>query len=535
MHYGMLHETASRLSFPGSLTELLMTVSTWLPLALVAPAFVQALAPTPPSRLASPTQARRAVSPAAAATLAKPPDTADPAEADTRYRAALVALGCPKNTVDAEVMLGDLQRHGLKIVAAPEDADIVIVNTCAFVEDAKRESIAAIVDAARLKEDRAQPARGLFVTGCMAQRYAEELAEELPEVDAVVGFESYAEIPAKVREVLLASEDGDDAGGLAQSVLVGSASVPFRSEDDRWQLTPAHTAYLRVAEGCDHECTFCAIPGFRGDFRSKPYDSTLAEATRLVENGVRELNLIAEDTNQFGSDWGRADPRRLPQLLRDLAALDGLEWIRLLYCYPSYFSDELVDEIATNDKVVKYIDIPLQHLSPTVLQRMRRPGAAATEALLARLRAKVPSLVLRSTFICGFPGETEQEHRQLVESAARLGFERGGAFAYSAEEGTPAAEMEAQIEEETKQQRKDEMVAGFQRRSELWAERMVGREVDVMVDRMDGADAIARTQWDALDIDGGVRVPGVMAIPGMLLRVRIVAADGMDLIADPVP
>ena len=511
-------------------------MTAWLRLIALAPALVSALAPTPPSRH-TPTHPRRAVSPAAAATLTKPAAADAEAAADDRYRVALVALGCPKNTVDAEVMLGDLQRNGLKIVAEPEDADIVIVNTCAFVEDAKRESIAAIVDAARLKDDRAQPARGLFVTGCMAQRYAEELAEELPEVDAVVGFESYAEIPAKVREVLLASEEGggDGAGSAAQSVLVGSASVPFRSEDDRWQLTPQHTAYLRVAEGCDHACTFCAIPGFRGEFRSKPYESTLAEATRLVENGVRELNLIAEDTNQFGSDWGSADPRRLPQLLRDIAALEGLQWIRLLYCYPSYFSDELVDEIATNDKVLKYIDIPLQHLSATVLQRMRRPGAAATETLLARLRAKVPGLVLRSTFICGFPGETEEEHRELVDGAARLGFERGGAFAYSAEEGTPAAEMEGQLDEEVKQQRKDEMVAGFQRRSELWAERMVGREVDVIVDRMEGGDAIARTQWDALDIDGGVRVPGAMAIPGMLLRVRIVAADGMDLIANPVP
>ena len=273
-------------------------------------ALAPALAPAPPSRLAPATQARRAVSPAAVAvspaavaTLTEPLKV----KTDRRYKAALVALGCPKNTVDAEVMLGDLQRHGLQIVAAPEDADVVIVNTCAFVEDAKRESIAAIVAAARLKDDRDTPARALFVTGCMAQRYAEELAQELPEVDAVIGFESYAEIPAKVREVLLASEGGDGAGdagdAAAQRVLVGSASVPFRSEDDRWQLTPQHTAYLRVAEGCDHACTFCAIPGFRGEFRSKPYDSTLAEATRLVANGVRELNLIAEDTNQFGSDW----------------------------------------------------------------------------------------------------------------------------------------------------------------------------------------------------------------------------------------
>ena len=452
------------------------------------------------------------------------------AAAATKHTVALVALGCPKNTVDAEVMLGDLQRYGLRVVEKPEAADIVIVNTCAFVEDAKRESIAAIMEAAQLKDDRSTPARGLFVTGCMAQRYAEELAEELPEVDAVVGFENYADLPTQV--LMLLERSGSTP--VAQSVLVGSASVPFRVEDERVQLTPQHTAYLRVAEGCDHACTFCAIPGFRGSFRSKPYDATLAEATKLVARGVREINLIAEDTNQFGSDWGQKDGRRLADLLRDLAALEGVRWIRLLYCYPSYFSDELVDEIAANPKVVKYIDIPLQHLSPTVLQRMRRPPAKPTRELLARLRARVPGLVLRSTFICGFPGETEAEHRELVDAAREVGFERGGAFAYSAEEGTPAAEMDGQVEEQTKQDRKDELMALFQQRSEDWAESQVGRELDVMVDAMEGTDAIGRTEHDALDIDGMVRIPATPLVPGTVLRVRVLAAEGMDLIAQPV-
>ena len=239
-----------------------------------------------------------------------------PAPQRSRYSVALVALGCPKNTVDAEVMLGDLQRRGLRIVREPREADVIIVNTCAFVEDAKRESIAAVVDAAQLKEDRDVPARGLFVTGCLAQRYADELASELPEVDAVVGFESYADIPDKVFKVL-ASAGG---GGLPE-VSVGSASVPFRPEDDRWHLTPPHSAYIRVAEGCDHACTFCAIPGFRGSFRSKPFDTVLAEAERLASNGVRELNLIAEDTNQYGSDWGARDSRRLHDLIKALAAM----------------------------------------------------------------------------------------------------------------------------------------------------------------------------------------------------------------------
>ena len=367
----------------------------------------------------------RGATPRMVAPAIDPPAAAAPHE---RPSVALVALGCPKNTVDAEVMLGDLQRRGLRIVNEPREADIVIVNTCAFVEDAKRESIAAVVDAAQLKESRDVPARGLFVTGCLAQRYAEELAAELPEVDAVVGFESYSDIPDKVLTLLADGNTG------STDVDVGLASVPFRAEDDRWLLTPAHSAYIRVAEGCDHACTFCAIPGFRGSFRSKPFDTLLAEAERLVSRGVRELNLIAEDTNQatphtqaaspahpsnatpthpahpippiqprdphdptpkhrplrpripmsphphrhphphphphppahnprahpasgfvpspqYGSDWGAADPRRLHDLITALAGMEDLRWIRLLYCYPSYFSEELIDVIACEPKV----------------------------------------------------------------------------------------------------------------------------------------------------------------------------------------
>lgn len=446
------------------------------------------------------------------------------------HSVALVALGCPKNTVDAEVMLGDLQRHGLRVVREPENADIVVVNTCAFVEDAKRESVAAIVDAARLKADRSSRVRGLYVTGCMAQRYAEELADELPEVDAVVGFESYADIPSHVLATLSTSDADDTEPGLDSaaeraSVLVGAATVPFRPENDRFQLTAAHTAYLRVAEGCDHACSFCAIPGFRGAFRSKPFDTALAEARLLVERGVREINLIAEDTNQFGSDWGEEDPRRLSHFLRELSALPGLRWIRLLYCYPSYFSDDLVAEIATNPKVVKYIDIPLQHLAAPTLQRMRRPGAKATISLLERLRREVPSLVLRTTFICGFPGESDDDHDELVRQARRLGFERGGAFSYSAEDGTPAASMAGQVEEETKQARKDELVALFQEASAAWAEARVGSELRVMVDRMDGLDAVGRTEHDAPDIDGAVRIPAMPLPPGSEVLVRVLYAD----------
>jgi len=469
------------------------------------------------------------VHPAPFPASSSPRMVASAVEAPPRYSVALVALGCPKNTVDAEVMLGDLQRRGLRISSHARDADVIIVNTCAFVEDAKRESIRAVVEAAELKGRRDAPPRALFVTGCLAQRYAEELAAELPEVDAVIGFENYAEIPDKVLAVLQRV-----GGPAAPYVSVGSASVPFRAEDERWSLTPKHSAYIRVAEGCDHSCSFCAIPGFRGSFRSKPFDVLLAEARRLVEGGVRELNLIAEDTNQYGSDWGEADARRLPQLLRELCALPELRWVRLLYCYPSYFSEELIDTIANEEKVVKYIDIPLQHLAPTTLVRMRRPSAASTTALIEKLKARIPQLVLRTTFICGFPGETEAEHQELVRKVEQLGFERGGAFAYSQEEGTPAAAFDDQVEEEVKQDRRDALVSLFQDHGRAWANAQVGKELRVIIDSMEGLDAVGRSEYDAPEIDNLVRIPSMPLAPGTVIRARIVAVDDMDLIGEAV-
>ena len=470
------------------------------------------------------------MTPVLAAVLALTPA---PASFGQKHSVNLVALGCPKNTVDAEVMLGDLQRSGLRVVKEPSDADIVIVNTCSFVEDAKRESISAVIEAAALKQDRSVPAKGVFVTGCLAQRYADELANELPEVDAVVGFEHYSDLPKQVLDLLATHDDEEGHGDATTSptVLVGSASVPFRPEEERVSLTPDHIAYIRVAEGCDHACTFCAIPGFRGSFRSKPFDVVVAEAERLVANGVRELNLIAEDTNQYGSDWGDNDQRRLADLLHALADIPDLRWIRLLYCYPSYFSDELIASIASIDKVVKYIDIPLQHLAPTVLQRMRRPPGKYTLDLLRKLRTEIPGLTLRTTFISGFPGETDEEHRELVRLARELGFERGGAFSYSEEEGTPAAEMEEQVEDEVREARRDELVAFFQDSAHAWAEAQVGKQLRVIIDRMEGFDAIGRTEGDAPDIDGSVRLPECVLAPGTCVRANIVAADAMELVA----
>eukprot|EP00188_Purpureofilum_apyrenoidigerum_P002180 Plantae.Rhodophyta-Purpureofilum_apyrenoidigerum.ctg23225.p1 GENE.Plantae.Rhodophyta-Purpureofilum_apyrenoidigerum.ctg23225~~Plantae.Rhodophyta-Purpureofilum_apyrenoidigerum.ctg23225.p1 ORF type:complete len:506 (+),score=102.55 Plantae.Rhodophyta-Purpureofilum_apyrenoidigerum.ctg23225:35-1519(+) len=437
---------------------------------------------------------------------------------------SLVALGCPKNTVDAEVMLGDLESQGIVIEDDSADADVIIVNTCGFIEDSKRESIGAILEAASLKET---TAKGVVVTGCLAQRYASELAAELPEVDAVVGFENYKLLADRVRKIARPGEEP------MSRVEVGKATVPFRPEWGRRRLAPKHSAYIRVAEGCDHTCTFCAIPSFRGKFRSKPWDQVVDEAHRLAKQGVVELNLIAEDTNQYGSDF-ESDPRRLSDLLRELATIEGIQWIRLLYCYPSYFTDDLIDAIAEVDKVVKYIDIPLQHISDQVLRRMQRPSRKHTLALLNRLRERIPELQLRSTFITGFPGETNEDHEQLVNFVREFKFHRGGFFTYSEEDNTPAADLDEQIDEEVKVARRDELVSLQQDIQTEFAHQQIGRVINVLVDRVENGHAIGRAAFDAPEIDCVVHL--LQDVPkGLLVRAKVIESDFLDLIADCNP
>lgn len=431
-------------------------------------------------------------------------------------------------------------------------ADAIVINSCAFVEEAKDESIQAILEAARLRTEGSDGAgpKKIVVTGCMAQRYGEELAEGLPEADLVVGFENYQGLPGALRETL--DLDPAEGGGSVERVQVGSSTVPFREEWGRHRLTPQHTAYLRVAEGCDHACTFCAIPGFRGKFRSKPYEQVVDEARRLAAEGVRELNIIAEDTNQYGMDLKGG--YRLAELLKELAAIEGIEWLRLLYCYPSYFTDELIEAIATIPQVCKYVDIPLQHADNLVLLSMNRPTQQHTEKLLGKLRERIPGLVLRTTFIAGFPGESDQAHANVVEFATRMGFQRMGAFAYSEEEGTPAAEMPSQLEREVREARRDELSALAQRMCEDFAASRVGEEVDVLIDSVgvapdmgfdegdgDGASevvAVGRTMCEAPDIDPVVFVtlPEGVGLPpleaGQLRRCRISNAITTDLEAE---
>ncbi|OSX69410.1 hypothetical protein BU14_1544s0001 [Porphyra umbilicalis] len=485
--------------------------------------------PRTPARVTSPTRRVRMVS-APPAPPPSPPAVFPP----TAGTVALVALGCAKNTVDAEVLLADCEAAGLAVVDDPAAADCVIVNTCSFIESAKRASIEAILAAAALQAD--TPRTALVVTGCMAQRYAGELATALPEVDAVVGFENYAGLPEKIRALLhVARADRAEAAAAAVDVAVGAATVPFRPEWRRKRLTPRHTAYLRVAEGCNNNCSFCIIPSFRGAFRSKPFDALMEEVRVLVASGVKDFCLIGEDTNQYGQDFGAADRRRLEDVIRGIAAYPQVSFIRLLYTYPTPWgwSDALIDTLAETPQVT-YIDMPLQHISQEVLTAMNRPPATFTRKLLAKLRARLPNVTLRSTFISGFPGETDAHHRELVRFVKEQRFSRCGVFLYSAEEGTPAALLPGAIDADVAMARRDEIVALQQDIQAEMAEHHVGSVMDVLVDRVEGGGAVARSAADAPDIDGVVHVLQPLA-PGAVVRVKIVGTSGFDLVADANP
>jgi ribosomal protein S12 methylthiotransferase len=535
------------------------------------------------ARVAAPPAEPASAAAAAAAAAAKP---AAATAGSSRGTVSVVGLGCAKNTVDAETMLGDLQRQGFDVVGDDHaSADAIIINSCAFVEDAKNESLEAIVAAAGLEGEDGRR-RKVVVTGCLAQRYGEQLAEALPEADLIVGFEHYDGLGASLGQLLDAqrreARDGRPAAaakgggggkkakaasgakkaaevaaaiGLAgggssgdapaaappRRVQVGGATVPFRPEAERYRLGPPHSAYLRIAEGCDCACSFCSIPSFRGTFRSKPYAPLLEEARALAAAGVKELCLIAEDTNMYGHD--RRDGKGLAHLLRDLSAIDGVAWIRLLYCYPSVWPEELVDEIASNPKCTKSIDIPLQHSDNLTLLAMNRPPAQHTRKVLKMLRERIgPDLALRTTFICGFPGETPEQHRELLDFVRDQRFERMGAFAYSEEEGTPAAGLPGQVPPKERARRRDALVAAQHAIQCEWAEARVGRELDVLIDGVnEDGWLVGRTQWDAPDVDPcvfvGAPVEGsgvAPAVPGELRRCLVTGASLFDLEAHPI-
>jgi ribosomal protein S12 methylthiotransferase len=434
---------------------------------------------------------------------------------------AFVSLGCPKNTVDSERMLGKLAQDGFALVPEAAGADVVVVNTCGFIEAARQESLAVIREMLELK--RQGRVGSVVVAGCLAERKKDELLTEVPEVDQIVGVFGREEIAQVVDRAVAQRQE--------QRSLFRPAPVRALEDTARLRITPRHYAYLKISEGCDRLCTFCAIPGMRGKHVTKPMEEVLREAHELAADGVRELIVVAQDTTYYGLDlYGRV---RLAELLRELDRVDGLDWIRVLYAYPINFSDELIATLVSAKKIVPYLDMPLQHINDRMLRRMqRRVNRAATEDLLGRLRAAIPGLTLRTTFIVGFPGETEAEFEELVAFVRQARFERAGVFTYSYEPDTPATRLDGHLPEEVKQERRNRLMEAQQEVALDWAARQVGRQLEVIVDGPDPEvpnHVLARGHADAPDIDCLVRVKGKGLRAGDLVTVKVTAADGYDL------
>ncbi len=436
-----------------------------------------------------------------------------------------VSLGCPKNQVDLEIMLGKLVAAGFIIVEDIDKADIVIVNTCAFIEDAKKEAIESILEMADFKRDHV--IKRIIVTGCLAERYKDDIFKELPEVDAVLGIGANGDI---VAACYAAVEDNKVKSFPEKDKL------PL--DGARLLTTPKHYAYLRIADGCSNNCTYCAIPSIRGAFRSRAMENILSEAEELVGGGARELILIAQDVTRYGEDlYGEL---KLPELLRALCEIEGLDWIRLLYCYPDRITDELLDVMAAEEKILHYLDIPLQHADAKILSAMNRAGdKSSLLALIDKIRDKIPDMVLRTTLITGFPGEDEKSFETLCEFVSEARFEHLGCFAYSKEEGTPAASLPGQVDRDTAVQRSEIVMEQQNAIVRTLNERFIGREFEVIVESYDSyTDTFfGRSYMDAPDIDGQVIFTSPdMLEEGTVVTVLIleVSEEGYDLIGEIV-
>lgn len=446
-----------------------------------------------------------------------------------RGRYAVISLGCPKNLVDTEQMLGRLQHDGYSLTADPDGADFVVINTCGFIDAARAESFGAIDEMLQLKRE--GRIRGVIVSGCLAERQRESLLDERPEIDALIGVFGRDEIVAVADRLL---------GGLEEQRTV-FRPAPVRALPDSFRLaaTPRHFAYLKISEGCDRLCTFCAIPKMRGKHASKPLEQIVAEARGLAASGVREIVIVAQDTTYYGIDlYGRP---RLAELLTELDAIEGLDWIRLMYFYPMYIDDNLIETIAEAKRIVPYIDIPLQHASDAMLKRMsRRVNRADTERLLDKMRAKIDNLILRTTFITGFPGETDADFAELVDFVNRQQFERLGVFTYSFEPDTPAARLPDHVEEAVKEERREALMhvqqaIAFERNASL-----VGRTLDFVIDApLEDQPGVwlGRSFADAPDVDGisFISETGEHGLAtGQMVACEVVASQGYDLVAVPV-
>ncbi|MBT4691870.1 MAG: 30S ribosomal protein S12 methylthiotransferase RimO [Planctomycetaceae bacterium] len=438
-------------------------------------------------------------------------------------RYSFISLGCPKNTVDSERMLGLLQLDGYELVREPVDADFVVVNTCGFIEEARTESYAAIDEMLELKNRGAL--KGVIVSGCLAERQKEEMLVERPGIDALVGVFGREEVTIVADRLM---------GNHEQRTVFRPAPIRALPDTDRLRITPQHFAYLKISEGCDRLCTFCDIPRMRGKHASKPIESVLAEAKQLAEDGVKELNIVAQDTTYYGVDC-YGEPR-LAQLLQQLNDVEGIEWIRLLYFYPMYISNELIDVIRESKRIIPYIDMPLQHINDVVLKRMaRRVNKQQTIETIDRLRAGIPNLCLRTTMLTGFPGETDDQFDELLQFVNETRFDRLGVFSYSFEEATPSANLTDHIDEDIKESRRETLMLAQQTIMYERNELLIQSKISVMVDQAVPQQAnawVGRSQADAPDIDSLVFLTGngTQLSPGQIVEAEVVAVNGYDLI-----
>ena len=454
---------------------------------------------------------------------------------DGKTTVGLISLGCAKNLIDSEIMIGHLQEAGMAMTPDPELADVLIVNTCSFIDNAKQESIDAIFGAVDDREDEPSARRKIIVAGCLSQRFSKELPELMPEIDAFIGLDQITSVAPVIEGLLKKDDDQPEAENLVSKkpVYIPDYDTP------RFRLTPTHTAYIKIAEGCNHPCSFCIIPKIRGRHRSRTLESVVKEAEQLVQSGVKELNLISQDTTYFGMDrWedARPNPRSpvdsskgdsLASLLRSLNEIEGDFWVRLLYTHPAHWSDELIETIAECPKVARYVDMPLQHISDSMLKQMRREtDGQYIRNLIQRMRADIPDLALRTTFITGFPGETDDDFEELLAFIEETKFERASVFNYSREEGTRAYKMEDQLHESTRTRRWNDAMQLLQQIAEVQNEKNVGRTLRVLVDE----PGSARSQMDAPEVDGIVYVSKDLPV-GEFAEVTITDWRGYDLVA----
>ncbi len=443
-------------------------------------------------------------------------------------KVGFISLGCPKNLVDSEVMMGKLRAKGFEITADAGEADTVVVNTCGFIDSAKKESIDAIIEAAQLKTT--GRAKRLVVAGCLVERYRTELKAELPEVDAFIGT-------SQIDEILRVCDPGANPR-LLPIVPIGNQSATYLYDEStpRILATPGHYAFIKIAEGCDRPCAFCFIPQMRGHFRSRRFGSVVAEAHQLAEEGIKELILVAQDSSRYGEDLGKADA--LAHLLRELCHTEGIEWVRVMYTYPTHISDEFLDVLATESKAVKYLDMPLQHASQKVLKLMKRGGnRRSLERLIARVRARVPEIAVRTTFITGFPGEIEEDFAELLEFVRNVEFDRVGVFTYSDEEGTPAYDLPNKVAPAIARQRRARLMKEQSRISHRRNRAKIGKTLRVLFEGPSQESELlwhGRIETQAPDIDGCVLINDAPAsfhgTPGDFVQVEITEAQEYDLV-----